>query len=76
LSARVSASEKEQRSQNLAKNLFRGISYGFLWKFRAFALELKMLIFFSKMPLEKKDKGKTRCVLPLSLACFEIKNFD
>jgi hypothetical protein len=40
------------------QRLFRGISYGFLWKFCAFAQHLKMLCLISKMPLEKKDKGK------------------
>jgi len=34
-----------------------------------------MLIFFAKMPLEKKDKGKTDA-FSLYPRGFEIKNFD
>jgi len=50
----------------------RGISYGILWKFRAFAQQLKMLILLAKMPLEKKDKGKSRRAFSFILACLEF----
>ena len=67
--ARVSASKSnEQRTQN-QQRILKGISYGVLWKFRAFAQQLQMLFRLPEMPSEKKDKGKTRSNFPFILTC-------
>jgi len=66
---------KTSKERKINKEFIQGNKLRFLWKFRVFAHLLKMLIFFSKMPLEKKDKGKTDA-FSLYPRVFEIKNFD